>query len=122
MRTIRAAGCIVFVFLSVSSAGAVTGNAWKQLSETQRGSYVMGVIDGWHFVSALAQLQRGAKPTETEEIIIKVSDCVYDKRMPYSQVIAIVEKYMNDNPAEWHQLMSGVIWDALAKACDIIKK
>jgi hypothetical protein len=31
--------------------------------------------------------------------------------------VAIVEKFMNDNPSRWHQPMAILVWLALQEAC-----
>jgi hypothetical protein len=48
VRTVTAflvAACLLL--FAVEAAEAITGNEWKQLSQTQQQAYVMGVLDAW---------------------------------------------------------------------------
>jgi hypothetical protein len=102
--------CLLFAV----DAKALTGNQWKELSQVTQGYYVMGVIDGWRYVGAAA-LAIKERNTSTE--LIK---CVM--KIPYSQTIGIVQKYMQDNPAIWHYSMEELIWLAAVGACDAMSK
>jgi hypothetical protein len=37
--------------------------------------------------------------------------------MAYEQTVAIIDKYMQNNPAEWHQSMASLVWVAMNEAC-----
>ena len=105
---------ITLCLLFAVDAKALTGNQWKELSQVTQGYYVMGVIDGWRYVGAAA-LAIKERNTSTE--LIK---CVM--KIPYSQTIAIVQKYAQDNPAKWHYSMEELIWLAAVEACDAMSK
>jgi hypothetical protein len=38
--------------------------------------------------------------------------------MVYSQMVAIVVKYMEANPAQWHESMAALVWAAMDRACE----
>ena len=42
--------------------------------------------------------------------------------MTYKQVSAITDKYIDENPTEWHYAMPDLIWSAVAKACTAPEK
>lgn len=41
--------------------------------------------------------------------------CITDR--PYSQITAIVEKYMKDHPEKWNYDMASIVWTAISEAC-----
>ena len=65
-----------------------------------------------------ARRNPGSAPSFAERMFIQAAECVKDK--PYSQDIAIVEKYMRDHPENWHYPMANSVWLAIGDAC--IKK
>jgi hypothetical protein len=86
-RTSLIAPVCAFLLSAPSSAIAFTGNEWRGFPERERQKYVMGIVDAWK------------------------------ERTTYGQVIAIVEKHMNQNPEHWHYDMASNIWTALYIAC-----
>lgn len=86
--------------------GFMTGNAYMSLSSNARHVYVMGVIDGMFFAPAL-----GAPKTETQWI----DGCA--SQMESKQVQAIVDKWTQDNPGQWHNPMHALVHNAMKAAC-----
>jgi Rap1a immunity proteins len=97
-----------------SSAGAVTGNDWRALPAAARASYVTGVVDNLvDFGAAVRSLVPAEKRTASEKMLVSFEDCIAKTPRPPSQLVAIVEKYVKDNPAQWHARMSGLVFEAL---------
>jgi Rap1a immunity proteins len=39
------------------------------------------------------------------------------KGITYGQITAIVQKYMENNPSQWHYDMASLTWNAVNEAC-----
>jgi hypothetical protein len=101
-------GFLLFWFLlyPAHSTFAISGNDWNGFTKDAQDFYVVGFIDA----------VRGALASRHE---LPKWDCAYTKfearpvvcfsNSPYKQMIAIVRKYMNDSPAQWHNTMSSNI-------------
>jgi len=109
----------IVVFAS-STADAFTGTKWRALPEAARAAYVAGVVDTWENVNLLTQAEKKKdpryKPTDVEVLFSPTTTCAHDE-ITYVQAIAIVDKYMSQNPEEWHQPMAILVWSAFAKSC-----
>jgi Ssp1 endopeptidase immunity protein Rap1a len=106
--------CGLLAPLWPSSAAAVTGNDWRALPAAARASYVTGVVDNLvDFGAAVRSLVPAEKRTASEKMIVSFEDCIAKTPRPPSQLVAIVEKYVKDNPAHWHARMSGLVFEAL---------
>jgi hypothetical protein len=96
------------------NAGATTGHEWKKWSPDCRTTYVMGVTDTWQNVETV---RRASNPQdETPSIFAPLIACMR-QRMTYIQITAIVNKYLEDNPSEWHYDMASLVWTAMSGAC-----
>ena len=87
-------------------AGFLTGNAYRELSESGKLGYAMGFINGLLVVPLI---------TGKESDITWLHPCV--SGMTNTQVVAIIEKQLADNPARWQQPMNILSFDAIAQAC-----
>jgi len=106
--------CGLLAPLWPSSAAAVTGNDWRALPEAARASYVTGVVDNLvDFGAAVRSLVPAEKRTASEKMLVSFEDCIAKTPRPPSQLVAIVEKYIKDNPGQWHTRMSGLVFEAL---------
>jgi hypothetical protein len=113
--------CVALVFLCgllaplwPSSAAAVTGNDWRALPASARATYVSGVVDNLvDFGAAVRSLVPAEKRTASEKMLVSFEDCIAKTPRPPSQLVAIVEKYVQDNPGQWHTRMSGLVFEAL---------
>jgi len=106
-------GCLL-VFLWSSWAGAVTGNDWRAMSAPARTAYVTGVVDNFVDVgTAIRTLVPAEKRTASEKMVVAFEECISHTPRPPSQLVAIVDKYIKDNPANWHGRMSGLVFEAL---------
>jgi hypothetical protein len=86
--------------------GFITGQEFRKMSEDLRRSYAMGIIDGM----LLAPLF-GARTAKTEWI----DSCVVG--MSDEQVTAIIMKYLERNPARWHERLHTTVYSAMIEAC-----
>ncbi len=86
--------------------GFYSGNAYREFDEGQRWLYVSGVIEGM----LLAPLY-GAPRREMSWL----ESCVAG--MSNKQVTAIVDKFMSENPARWHEDMHTLVYSAMIGVC-----
>jgi len=113
---------IAVCLLYAAKAMAITGNEWKRLSQTQQQAYVMGVFDAWDMLGTTAALaKQQQQPSSVVTSYAELVKCVR-KGMTYSQINAIVQKYMEDNPSGWHYGMADRVFVALAEACETTSK
>jgi hypothetical protein len=97
-----------------SPASAMTGNEWRALPTAARTSYVTGVVDNLvDFGAAVRSLVPAEKRTASEKMLVSFEECIVRTPRPPSQLVAIVDKYVKDNPAQWHGRMSGLVFEAL---------
>ena len=95
-------------------AAAMTGNEWRDLPVAARSSYVTGVVDNFVDVgTAIRTLVPAEKRTASEKMVVAFEECISRTPRPPSQLVAIVDKYIKDNPANWHGRMSGLVFEAL---------
>jgi hypothetical protein len=98
---------------------ALDGNGWLKQSEIVRVAYVGGLVDAWAHVSAVVQETRAERPAytsgEVEKLLVKMTECLAGK--PHRQTMAIIEKYMKDNPGKWHHAMADSAFVAVWAAC-----
>ena len=93
---------------SVSVAkGFLTGEEFLKLSDTEKVSYSMGIIDGY-----LSSPIFGADA----KYINWISTCTKSKTN--TQLSAILNKYLEDNPGRWEKSTQFLMFEALRKACD----
>ena len=115
-RTVKAflmIGCLLF---AVDGNGAMSGNDWKQLRLGEQQAYVWGVVDTWtNFTQAI---EPSGKPSSSEvlKMFTDLTRCVR-KGLTYGQMVAIVQKYMENNPSQWHFAMASLVWTAIDEAC-----
>ncbi len=107
---------IVFylVFVWSANAIAIVGNQWKQFPEVGRQGYLMGVFDSWNTLRGMKDLVNS--PPNFSDMVTEIAKCAAG-RFSYEQMMAIVEKYMADNPASWHHDMPSLILRALSPPC-----
>lgn len=94
-------------------AMAVSGNDWVQLQQVRQEIYVAGVVDVYADIAALAKSGDLKDPLSSGADAI--SHCINE--FGYVQLAAIVKKYMNNNPEQWHDSMSKLTMRALFQAC-----
>ena len=111
-------GWLFLVLLGLSGwpspASAVSGNEWRALPMAARTSYVTGVVDNLvDFGAAVRSLVPAEKRTASEKMLVSFEECIAKTPRPTTQLVAIVDKYIKDNPGQWHARMSGLVFEAL---------
>ena len=103
---------------------AISGNQWNtELSQQGRQAYVIAIVDSWELVRATTlKYPSQTKAGVYEEIHVEVAKCISDEHLPYSQLVAIVDKWMKDNPNAWQYSMPTNIYTAIKGACDKMKR
>jgi hypothetical protein len=86
--------------------GFLRGNSYRQLSEVMRRGYVMGIVDGFYYSPMF-----GAPEKEVD----RLSKCLTG--WSDTQVMAVVDKWLANKPARWHEPMHVLTHTALADAC-----
>jgi hypothetical protein len=103
------AACLLFAV----DATAITGSEWKQLPPAVQHYYIIGVLDGWNNVGTITLLAEEKAPIGSG--FTKQIECTAG--MAYTQINAIIQKYMENNPSQWHNSMALLLWPALAEVC-----
>jgi hypothetical protein len=106
--------CCLLAVTTEDTAAQLKGNEFQSLPDNSKLMYVVGILDGWDIVSAM----KGEEKAPTlDRVFNSISRCVEDRKMTRGQTFAIVEKFMRDNPAKWHEEMSALIRYAFNAAC-----
>lgn len=87
--------------------GFITGNIFRALDPTSKNVYATGLIDGILLAPLYGAPKEGLKNFEK---------CTVG--MTGQQVVAIFEKYLNNNPERWHNSMHIIAFSALKGACN----
>jgi Rap1a immunity proteins len=106
---------ITLCLLFAVDAEAISGNDWKQIDPEEQRFYVVGVVDAWQHLEQVAS-RSVIPPSGAITVFTKIVKCV-EKGMTYAQMVAIVQKYMENNPPKWHYGMTSLVWSALNEAC-----
>jgi len=109
----------VVMLLSPVLALGLGVNEWKQLGKDYRQAYIVGAADATHHIGDMLELDLEAGTHLLVKRLVDISNCLVKRNMYTGQVVAIVEKYVNDNPEEWHFPMGSQTWAALSKACGL---
>lgn len=88
--------------------GFLKGNDFRQLSDAEKTAYLMGIWDGYMFAPAI-----GGK-SKNDQIL---NDCI--PNLQADQLLAIVNKYMDEHPEQWGEPMNFIVYSALPKSCRI---
>ncbi len=106
---LAALGLLTLVFLTTAtvrsqSAGPPSGNEYLQFSSSLRLAYIIGVSEGLTIASDV-----GAADVQGLMLCLR--------GMTFGQMQAIFDKYLAENPEEWHHSMSSIIVNAFRSAC-----
>lgn len=88
------------------SKGFLTGEEFLKLSEGDKVSYSMGIIDGYLSAPIFGANNKYLKWIPT---------CIEGKTN--TQITAILVKYLKDNPGRWDKSVQFLMFWALQKAC-----
>ena len=103
------AACLLFAV----DATAITGSEWRQLPPAVQHYYIIGVLDGWDNIGTITLLTEQKPPVGIG--FTKQIECTAG--MTYAQINVILQKYMENNPSQWHNSMVLLLWPALAEVC-----
>jgi hypothetical protein len=86
--------------------GFYNGNDYRELNKDRRRFYIAGIVDGLLAVSS--------SKTIYQEDIKKwwMVQCL-GTRITFDQIRAIVDKYLNENPEQWHKPMNMLVHHAM---------
>ena len=87
--------------------GFVDGNDFLSFSSDGKEKYAIGFIDGLLIAPLLGAPKRRLNWLE---------QCAVG--MNSKQIVAILEKYLTENPAKWHQSMHGLSLSAMKASCN----
>jgi uncharacterized membrane protein YciS (DUF1049 family) len=87
--------------------GFLTGQNYIKMSELQKRAYVMGAIDGILICPLFGAPKEKLRWFEA-----------YVENMTDEQVVAILSKYLEDNPGIWHDSLHTHIYNAIKQAYD----
>jgi hypothetical protein len=103
------AACLLFP----ADATAITASEWRQLPPAVQHYYIIGVLDGWDNIGTITLLTEQKPPVGIG--FTKQIECTAG--MTYAQINVILQKYMENNPSQWHNSMVLLLWPALAEVC-----
>jgi len=95
---------------------------WKQIDEISRKMYVAGAADAINIVGDMLEHDLKAGTHLLVKGLVDISDCLIERNMKFAQTVAIVEKYVNNNPELWHNSVGSLTWFALREACGLTEK
>lgn len=101
--------------LGPSTATALTGTEWRRLGPAARAAYVTGVVDAWQGLVSV-QESVGSKDAGIT-VFAEVVSCLRERLLPEAQIVAIVEKYVADNPGQSGKDMTDLAFAALSHDC-----
>jgi hypothetical protein len=90
----------------IIKTGFLTGNDYLKANKEKRAFYAMGIVDG----VLLSPLFGAPKNT-----LSWFESCTVN--MTNDQVEAIISKYLENHPGEWHQYLNIIAFDAMSEAC-----
>jgi hypothetical protein len=91
---------------SIPFLGYLTGSNYEAMGRLPRMTYLEGTVDG---------MIVGADASGDGHRATQFSRCIVN--MHGNQLLAIVDKYMTDNPTRWDTLMSTLTYNAMNDAC-----
>src|SRR6266849_3090137 len=118
----HAARCVTFwVALRVGLAGevaALSGTEYRRMSENVKLVYVRGILDGWSQLEVIRMSSKVESRAEDDALYGTIARCMAG-RMSGEQTKAIVDKYVAEHPAQWHEEMALLVWLAMSAACKL---
>jgi ABC-type multidrug transport system permease subunit len=92
----------------IVSNGFFKAHEFLDLNETQKVAFAMGFLDGI-FIAPLLDAPDDGK------FYVSLRTCTAE--MSGAQVAAIIEKYIRENPEDWHLQLHMVAFNSLLTAC-----
>jgi hypothetical protein len=103
--------------VAYGDAAAASGNDYQKWDASAKLFYVIGVLEGWASIDEALKGTKSTEPPALGELQLSVVRCMSTKGMTMGQAEAIVNKYIADNPAEWHNRMAYLVLRAMLNAC-----
>ena len=94
--------------------GYLSGNDYLELTNIEKLSYLIGVADG--LLSSRLYLNIGT-PDEALSDISELKKCLVDKIESNKQLLAIIEKYLKNNPERWSDPMGVLFFVSIKDIC-----
>lgn len=113
--------CIACVLMAPQVSFSLDGTGYKDIGEAGQILYIGGVLDGWHHIYELSKFrfkQEGLAPAPVEKVVVHIENCIDDRHMQFEQIKAIIDKYRDDHPNQWHYRMSWMVLKSLQDACN----
>jgi hypothetical protein len=89
---------------TTTASAFIRGEEYRKMNETQKGTYVMGVIDGLMLAFALTK-------QKSEQRWLEEST----EGMRVDQLTAVVTNYITTKPDQWHVNANALAYDALVR-------
>jgi hypothetical protein len=132
--------CVTCLLTTAPSIGETHGTEWQRFSPQVKYVYLAGIYDSWSHISQGAMFKivaesmnkRQTKEQTKEQIeqwreylrndlvispFVKIIDCTAHRGMKSEQIFAIVQKWIDDHPQDWHVQMPELAMSALDDAC-----
>ena len=89
---------------TTTASAFIRGQEYRQMNELQKGTYVMGVIDGLRLAFAITD-------QKSEQRLLE--KCTHGMRV--DQLTAVVTEYITANPDQWHENANALVYGALVQ-------
>ena len=97
--------------------GYVRGNDFLQYNNNEKSKYIMGVADG--LLSSEVYLNKDSEADALSNIV-KLRECLRTTIDNNNQLVAIVEKYLSNNPEEWSLSMNIIFFESMKDVCKLV--
>jgi len=87
-------------------SGFVDGNGYRAFSGFEKRAYAMGLIDGYFLAPLFGAPKRRLE--WLERCVVGMTDV---------QLVAIIDKFLQDHPERWHDGMHALVYSAMFEAC-----
>lgn len=98
---------LIMVFLTPltgNAGGYVNGNLWQKMAPPEQNAYLLGVLDILNF-------EFSSEPQKAQAF----GKCLSERTNV--QMLAMVNKFIDDNPDKWHNSMPLLIMMAIKPGC-----
>jgi hypothetical protein len=112
---VAALGAALVLVGLADDARAMTGAEWRRLPVVERAAYVTGVVDAWHGL-VLVQESLGARDRAIS-VFADVVGCLRDRLIGTVQILAAVERYVEENPGLRGKDMPDIVFVAVGPLC-----
>ncbi len=112
---------ILIITLFSGTALGFSAGEWKKLSDENKLSYAIGVVEAWKNLKSAVdftnQYRKEPSVSPAESIFIGLVICIDNRNMTNQQIYDAVDAYVSKKPELHNLLMSGVVWNALSEVC-----